>query len=740
MGKTSEHPFMPYVPRGCQDDIIKDITRTLDEGRHIVLESGTGTGKTIVSLAGALEHAKPRGKRIVYATRTVSQSDQVMRELKAIRRISEVSGIVVTGRGRSCPKMRGIQGMDSIPPHVQYAMCQEMRRTGRCGMGQSPDPALMARLCDEEFPTSGEFDMICSEQGLCPYEARRSMLGRTDVVAVPYAYVLSKEIRDYFLAGVSDGDPGGMTLIIDEAHNFAEHAREFESFAIDSKLVKSAMESCKDGMEIMPGIPLKEFIGAFWDRVRSEATENIGLGQSEHMFGKEGPETWLMERFSLDRYRLDVALSRMAEIGEAETAAMIEGGKPGASPIELLGVKLKLWCDGASERYVRSVRVDSDGEYLRAACIDIADVSDFLRSVPGAVHMSGTLHPLDQYARVLGLPDTARCRTYPSPFPPENRKVIYSTKVTTRYSVLKNDPTMTDRICNSIVRLCEASSDNTMVFFTSYSALRTFRPRIEKHVSRPSYWEDGDAKSTLKSLKEFKSNRGGVFFSVIGGSVAEGIDFPGDELRFVIIVGIPYTPPSCELDAVSRKLDERYGEGKGWAYASEVPAVRRMNQAIGRMIRTETDSGLAVILDSRAYRYERDLDAVPSDDPVSYARRFFSRRRHLRTRRDNVITVPPMGMHAEPVLSAVQEPPASGKLQMPLLRSPCGRRLGQQADLPVRRHGAQGRASGAQDHQGGRCPVHAVRAARMPDDDHRGHTQRPGGRTPCGHGIGDRNR
>ncbi|MBR6037961.1 MAG: hypothetical protein IKP53_04330, partial [Candidatus Methanomethylophilaceae archaeon] len=144
-------------------------------------------------------------------------------------------------------------------------------------------------------------------------------------------------------------------------------------------LVKSAMESCKDGMEDMPGIALKGFIGAFWDRVRSETTENIGLGQNEHMFGNEGPETWLMRRFSIDRCGLESAVSRMVEIGEAETAAMIEEGRPGASPIELLGVKLKLWCDGSSERYVRSVRVDSEGEYLRAACIDIADVSDFLR-------------------------------------------------------------------------------------------------------------------------------------------------------------------------------------------------------------------------------------------------------------------------------------------------------------------------------------------------------------------------
>ncbi len=659
MTRNSEHPFMPYVPRACQDDVIGDVAKALDEGRHIVMESGTGTGKTVASLAGALEHAMPRGKQIIYATRTVSQSDQVMRELKAISQVEKVSGIVLTGRGKSCPRMREIRGIESIPPHVQYAMCLEMKRKGRCKLDADADPVLLDRLCRADFPSSGEFDRVCEENGACPNDSKRSMLGRTDVVAVPYAYILSEEVRSRLLSNMTGGDPSRIVLIIDEAHNFAEQAREFESFTIDSGLVGSILDSFEGpGPELLPGIGLRDFVNTFWDRVRREATENIGLGQKEHMFGPDGPEESLKERFRLDPIGVEAAIMEMITIGESQTASNIEEGRLEASPVEALGTKMASWCLGSSERFIRSVRADRDGEYLRAACIDIEEISEFLRSVPGAVHMSGTLRPLDQYARVLGLPDTARCRTYPSPFPPENRRVIYSTEVTTKYSVLKNNPEMSDAICRLISGLCAATDENTIVFFTSYSSLKTFRPILEKTISRKTYWEEGNARSTSKSITEFKKDKGGVFLSVIGGSVSEGIDFPGEELRFVIIVGIPYTPPSCELSAVSDRLDERYGKGKGWVYTSEVPAVRRMNQAIGRMIRTETDSGLAVILDWRASRYEKDLDAVPSEDPVAYARRFFSRRPgRSKNRRDNVITVPPMGMHAEPVLSAVQEPP-----------------------------------------------------------------------------------
>ncbi len=244
---ANELPFMPYKPRGCQADIIEDIMRTLDEGRHFVMESGTGTGKTIVSLAGALAHAKPRGKKIVYLTRTISQSDQVMKELKAISSVSEVSGIVVTGRGKSCPLFRSVEDIDSIPSHVQYAMCQDRkRRSGQedgCGYSGSvaTEESLLRRICSEEFPTADSFDRMCEDLRICPYEAKRLMMGSVDVVCVPYTYLLTPDIRDYLLASmVPDSDVSLIVPIIDEAHNFIDHARDTESFVINTSLLESA--------------------------------------------------------------------------------------------------------------------------------------------------------------------------------------------------------------------------------------------------------------------------------------------------------------------------------------------------------------------------------------------------------------------------------------------------------------------------------------------------------------------
>ena len=109
----------------------------------------------------------------------------------------------------------------------------------------------------------------------------------------------------------------------------------------------------------------------------------------------------------------------------------------------------------------------------------------------------------------------------------------------------------------------------------------------------------------------------------MGGSIAEGIDFPGEELSFAIIVGIPYPPPTLESRAMSDMFDRRYGPWTGWKYVTEIPATRKMKQAIGRLIRAETDRGMAVILDKRASKYASELGAKLSQDPVADAAEFF---------------------------------------------------------------------------------------------------------------------
>ncbi len=633
---SSDAPYLPYKPRGCQMDIISDIRNALNEGRHIIIESGTGTGKTIVSLSAGLEHAKSCGKKIVYLTRTISQSDQVMRELKAISRIKTVSGLTITGRNKSCPLFRGTTGYESLSPKVLSMMCEEKR--SKSIKGQAGGCRYYDRIKTEidnvesfvinDFPTSDELDRYCEKIGVCPYEMKKQLMKKVDVVAVPYVHILSNDIRQNLMANLGMEDsPEGILLIVDEAHNLVDAARDQESFTIDRDLVDRAIDECstmKGDPTVWMEVSLKDFLSFFKNSIRNVATEKLGLNEKEVIIDDDYIEQRMMAKFQMKSQDLDSAIERVIDIGEARTELLMESGENRVSEIQTLGISMRDWCSSASSRFVRSLKIDQDGEYLSAKCIDPREISVFLNSVPGAIHMSGTLQPLDQYARVLGLQGNPRFRIYPSPFPPENRSVLYVNDVTTQQKEMQKDPSMQNRLERYIANLCNSVDKNTLVFFTSYYFMRMMRPYLETHINKKLYWEESrNQRRTMENLTAFRNGRDGVFFSVMGGSVAEGMDFPGDELCFAIIVGIPYPPPSSEQKAMSAMFDQRYGAGKGWVYTSEVPALRKMKQAIGRLIRTETDRGMAVILDSRASRYVKQLDAKLTDDPAGDAARFF---------------------------------------------------------------------------------------------------------------------
>ena len=634
--ENKDAPYLPYKPRGCQMDIINDIRSALDEGRHIIIESGTGTGKTIVSLAAGLEHARKTGKKIVYLTRTISQSDQVMRELKAISTIKPVSGLTVTGRNKSCPLFRGTKDYESLSPKVLSMMCEEKR--SKSIKGAAGGCRYFDRIKTEvdnvegfllnNFPTSDSLDRYCEGIGVCPYEMKKQLMKKVDVVAVPYVHILSTDIRGTLLANLGlEGDPELLLLIVDEAHNLVDAARDQESFTINRSMVDNAIDECstmRGNPTVWMEVELKDFLSFFKNSIRNVATEKLGLNEKEVVLTDDYIEQRMMKKFGMSHTDLDAAIERVMEFGEARTEQLMAQGDNRVSEIQTLGVAMRDWCSSASDRFVRSLKVDQDGEYLSAKCIDPYEISMFLNSIPGAIHMSGTLQPLDQYARVLGLKGNPRFRVYPSPFPPENRSVLYVNDVTTQQREMLKDGSMQGRLENYIAMLCNSVDKNTLVFFTSYYYMRMMRPYIERHVDKDLYWEESrNQRRTMENLAAFRNGRNGVFFSVMGGSVAEGMDFPGDELCFAVIVGIPFPPPSSELKAMSNMFDQRYGPGKGWIYTSEVPAMRKMKQAIGRLIRTETDRGMAVILDSRVSRYAKQLDARLTDDPAGEAVRFF---------------------------------------------------------------------------------------------------------------------
>jgi len=619
-------PYFPYRPRPSQVEIVRAVEGAMDGGKHLVMESGTGTGKTVCSLVGALQHAKANKKKVLYLTRTISQSDQVMKELRSISRRQKVTGIPMLGRRKSCLLIRSLDEFEDIPPHALAKICEERKsRTLAKQRGGCPHYAdflaigetSFLQYCSNHLPTAAEFDTFCEKQGACPYEARKAVMPLVDVVAVPYVQLLSREIRSQLLDRLQL-TMDDFVLIVDEAHNLIDAARDQESFDLSVRDIEAAEAESKElgNPRLVRGVE-HTYLCITLRRIIEEAIkEQIPRGSFDAKLGRRFLEGRLRGELELSDEEMRSMCANLVNIGQEHVDTRLEAGKEPVSATLRLGSLLTDWLQAEDSRFVKIVSSDDLG-CLRAHCLDPQETTMFLKEVKGAVHMSGTMQPLRQYADILDLPSDRELRIFPSPFPPENRLVLYAEDVCAGQREMREDPTMRTRIEDHIIDICQATDRNTMVFFRSYEMLRSMRGRIEENVDRPLYWEEaGSSRRLASSIQAFKKGRGGVFFTVMGGKVAEGLDFPGQELDIAVVVGLPYPPPSLPLEELRRRYDRMYGPGRGWEYSSAVPAVRKVQQAVGRLIRTETDKGVAIILDNRISRYREQIGARPSDDLV----------------------------------------------------------------------------------------------------------------------------
>jgi DNA excision repair protein ERCC-2 len=261
-------------------------------------------------------------------------------------------------------------------------------------------------------------------------------------------------------------------------------------------------------------------------------------------------------------------------------------------------------------------------------CLDPSISCAPLLDGAASIHMSGTLRPLAAYRDTVGLPRDTELLEVASPFPPQNRLVVYSPKVTSRYEALRVDPTMERRLHEEVVAVVRANERNTAVFFPSHRALASFAawsaPLFERH--RLTFVEEAgmDQEQLMELLSQFKEPspasrsagpRGQVLLAVIGGRLSEGIDFPDTSLEVVIVPGVPYPKPNARTKSLVDYFDRKFG--RGWEYAVEVPTSRRLLQAVGRVIRGPQDVGGVALLDYRAAQFADRIEGLRrSEEPA----------------------------------------------------------------------------------------------------------------------------
>ena len=189
---------------------------------------------------------------------------------------------------------------------------------------------------------------------------------------------------------------------------------------------------------------------------------------------------------------------------------------------------------------------------------------------------------------------------------------MYSSDITTKYEYrAQNIPKIVDVVSEVINNV----SDNIVVFFPSYNLLSSVHNLVAKKTTKKILVQRQnmgviDAKRLIDRFKKLKNGFGGVLFAVVGGSFSEGVDLPGDELKGIIVVGLPFPEPNFEIKALIEYYDKLYN--KGWDYGYQNPTIAKIVQAAGRLIRTETDKGFILLLDNR-YAWKKYNSLFPDD-------------------------------------------------------------------------------------------------------------------------------
>lgn len=624
-------PLFPYEPRSGQIEIVSTLRGHLSQNRHCVMQSGTGTGKTICTLAACLGQMRD-GDKLLYLTRTNSQQKQVMSELRAISKREPVFGIAVQGRRHMCPFVESDESLRSGNHDELSRLCGQKKAKVING-----DPsacsyyhALITGDCSgalqwarENLPTAEEFAEHCVDRGICPYELNKIMIQSAKVVTAPYIYFFSPFIRNTLLEWMAC-DIDNLLLVVDEAHNLPSYSKELWSASLSQSTLRLASREAAElrDPEVSEGTSALDFL-RLMEEILADAVEEFVIDE-DGLIPSDMLEEFLMERLRLTSKGISRLSQEVINLGDIVRERRKSEGKLPRSHLHSVGSFLAIWMSVLEEDYVKLV-VGGENPMFEAYCLDSSLACTCIHEVAGSIHMSGTLEPLEEYKDSIGLPADSPLLSFPSPFPEDNRLVLFADDVTSKYEDFSRDRKNLSRMKKYICDIVREVDRNTAVFFPSHNLLKMFADGgLLADLGKTCFVEEkGMPQDDLMELvSDFKNCTGaGVLLAVSGGRISEGIDFPDRELEVVVLAGIPYPKPNAKTRALQHYYEIKFG--KGWEYVVKAPTTRKMLQAIGRLIRSEEDRGAAIILDKRAIHFSKSISACLTREPALEMRSFF---------------------------------------------------------------------------------------------------------------------
>lgn len=559
-------PFENY--REGQREMAKYVFRALTHDARALIEAPTGIGKTAASLYGALRAlGTGRITSVFYLTARTTGRQAAERALDLMRKSGlKIRSVTLTAKEKVC----FLRKTDCALCAYGDGYYDRRRAALKQAMGMEK---LDAETIEE----------LARQHEICPFEFSLDLTEIADVVICDYNYVFDPKVRlkRHFDKKSRAG------VLIDEAHNLPDRAREMYSAVLSGERVAALRQriAAVFGEEDMLARAMARLEAALtvedaeYDALRSAPEELIRAAAA---FADQAERLRVSDEDTVELMQDCGWFCRVArQFDEGAYRAMIR--PEGANR----HIECKLWCF-APEKYL-------DRSFSR---------------VGGVALFSATLKPMSFYAARLAVPDPNRQLTLESPFPREN---LFVGRIPVSVKFRERGESM-EQVARAIHAMAQAHAGNYLACFPSHAylmqAYRYYRTRFPeaRALCQESQMNEEKRRRFIAQFQEGQQTSM-VAFIVLGGVFAEGVDLPDERLSGAAIIstGIPQVNPEAEL--LRELYDDGFEGGTDAAYT--YPGFRRVLQAAGRVIRTETDRGVVLLLDAR-YGAEKYLELMPA--------------------------------------------------------------------------------------------------------------------------------
>jgi DNA excision repair protein ERCC-2 len=578
--KSSAGLTFPFEnPRPGQRELIEYVGKRLDKGTQALIQAPTGLGKTIGVLFPSLRHSMSQGQKTVYVTAKNSQHAVAEDAVERIQKNGgKIKSVTVHAKSKMCLK-------DEVfcnPAHCEFARDYYSKIEQH---GVIDKLAKKKRLTEKSFKDAGrEFEV-------CPFELQLECVPRADVVVCDYNYVFSPRNILGRIGRNGYGSTSPANLVVDEAHNLAARANDYYS----ARLALTDLEQAMNQATYLPE-PLWQKISRIFKMTKELFHQLAGElttrpGKVEHVAfdGIEGAAQDLLRGYLESGQGLrnqDPVLQFCNQISNF-TEANAQMGDEFVRTLTPATGTLKITCFDASKQ-----------------------LNERYKEFANVVAFSATLRPFDFHLRTMGFdPVKAVTSEFQSPFPKSNRKILIVPQISTK---MRDRQSNYGKVRDIIEKVAALKPGNYFVFFPSFDFLNQVASLVNLPEFRILKQERDMRRKQIEGYVEALRDLSvpTLVFAVQGGVFAEGVDYPGRMLIGAMIVG-----PALPMFDFERELLRDYFErngGSGFDYAYTYPAMTRVVQSAGRVIRSAEDKGLIVLMDRR-FLAENYLNAMPSD-------------------------------------------------------------------------------------------------------------------------------